>query len=344
VDTELQARIDRAADETDFSGIVQVLRRGEPLCSSVRGLADRAHGIENRQTTRFPIASGSKGFTALAILSLVADGSLELGTTARTVLGNDLPLIASGVTIAHLLGHTSGIGDYLDESAVGDVNDYVMPVPVHRLATTSDFLAVLDGHPQKFEPGERFEYCNGGFVVLAVIAERVSGSAFHDLVDERVLGPAGMRETGYLRSDELPGTAAFAYVPAESGLRTNQLHLPVRGTGDGGAYSTAGDIASFWPALFAGQIVPRSLVDEALRPRSDVPVEEKRYGLGFWLRADRPTAMLEGYDAGVSFRTAYDPESEVLYTVMSNTPEGAWPFAELLDDVLPSSPAGRDAL
>lgn len=332
--SELQASIDRIAEEHRFSGILQVTRGGELLCEHVGGFADRAHRIANTRETRFAIASGTKGFTALTVMSLVAEGSIGLDAPVRSVLGDALELIDADVTIAQLLGHTSGIGDYLDEESFDDVGGYLMPVPVHRLATTRDFVPILDGHPSKFPPGERFSYCNGGYVVLALVAEIVGGASFHDLADERVFRPAGMVDTAFLRSDELPGTAALGYLDID-GLRTNVLHLPVRGTGDGGAYTTVADIAAFWDAVFAGRIVPRAIVDEMVRPRSDVPREEKRYGLGFWVRRDRETPMLEGYDAGVSFRTAYDPPSRVSYTLISNTSEGAWDFVELLDDALP---------
>ena len=331
----LQTSIDRVAVETDFSGVVHVSRRGELLCERACGLADRAHGAANTITTRFGIASGTKGFTALTIMSLVAEGSLSLDTSVRSLLGDELGLISAGVTVHHLLAHTSGIGDYLDETGLADIEDYVLPVPVHQLASTTDYLVVLRDHPAEFRPGERFAYCNAGYVVLALLAERVSASSFYDLVAERVFAPAGMTATGFPRSDELTGSAAVGYLGTEHGGRTNQLHLPVRGSGDGGAYSTAGDIAAFWPALFAGRIVPQPLVDEMVRPHNDVPAESKRYGLGFWIRADRATVMLEGYDAGVSFRTAYDPTSELLYTVISNTSSGAWPLVKLLDGLLP---------
>src|SRR4051794_41544124 len=107
-------------------------------------------------------------------MSLVEDGRLGLATTARSVLGDDLPLVDDAVTVEHLLAHRSGIGDYLDESGLGSVDEYVMPVPVHRLATTEDYLQVLDDHPQVSAPGERFAYNNGGFVVLALPAERAA--------------------------------------------------------------------------------------------------------------------------------------------------------------------------
>jgi len=72
-----------------------------------------------------------------------------------------------------------------------------------------------------------------------------------------------------------------------------------------------------------------------VRPRNDAPSQSMRDGLGFWIRPDRATVMLEGYDAGVSFRSAFDPTSELLYTVMSNTSAGAWPLVKLLDGSLP---------
>jgi hypothetical protein len=69
-----------------------------------------------------------------------------------------------------------------------------------------------------------------------------------------------------------------------------------------------------------------------MRPRSDVPEESKRYGLGFHLHATSDVVWLEGYDAGVSFCSTHDPGSAITYSVISNTSEGAWPIVELLDD------------
>ena len=331
----LDDAVDTTAERTGFSGVVRVDRSGETRCAKAYGLADRAHLVANTLDTRFALASGAKGFTALTVMSLVEDGSLELGlgTTARSVLGDDLPLIDDGVTVEHLLANRSGIGDYFDESAVADITDYVMPIPMHELATTEDYLAVLDGHETVSEPGERFAYNNGGYVVLALIAERTSGVPFHELVRQRVCEPAGMRNTGFLRSDELPGDAALGYLSVE-GPRTNVFHLPVLGTGDGGIYSTVADMHSFWHSLFAGSIVSSDQVAEMVRPRSDWPEESRRYGLGFHLHATSDVLWLEGYDAGVSFCSTYDPTNAITSTVISNWSEGAWPITSLLDELL----------
>jgi CubicO group peptidase (beta-lactamase class C family) len=328
----LEQDVDSVAEETGFSGVVRVDAGDEVELAKAYGLANRSYEIPNTVETQFGIASGTKGLTAVAVASLIEDGLLELTTTARSVLGEDVPLIDDAVTIEHLLSHRSGIGDYLDEDADLDFADYLMPVPVHELARTEEYLPVLDGHPAKFAPGTEFSYCNGAYVVLALIAERTSGVPFHELVRERVCEVAEMDDTEFLRSDELPGRAAIGYLDIGGRSRTNVFHLPVRGSGDGGIYTTVADISSFWRALFAGRIVSAPLVAELLQARSDVTQHAMRYGLGFWLHESTDVVILLGSDAGVSFRTEHDPAQNITHTVISNTSEGAWPIARLLRD------------
>jgi CubicO group peptidase (beta-lactamase class C family) len=326
--------VDAVAEETGFAGVVAVDRGDTTEFARAYGYAHRAYRVPNTVDTRFAIASGSKGLTALAVVSLIEQGALRLSTTARSVLGRDLPLIADDVTVEQLLAHRSGIGDYLDEEAGHDITDYVLTVPVHELATTEQFLAVLDGYPAAFPPGERFCYCNGGYVVLALIAERVAGVPFHDLVRQRVCVPAGMRDTDFPRSDELPERTATGYLSADAASRSNVFHLPVRGNGDGGAYSTVADIGRLWRALFGGRIVSADLVAELVRPRSEAPAQSMRYGLGFWLQPSGPAVVMEGFDAGVSFRSVHDPHAGTTHTVISNTSHGAWPVARRLNELL----------
>lgn len=330
----LQHDLEALADAKDFSGVVAVAREGERIVELARGFADRANARPNAIDTRFGIASATKGLTALTTSSLIESGELRSDTTLRSLIPDALPMVDEGVTIEHLLGHTSGVGDYLDEEELGDVDDYVMGLPVHRLATPEDYIPLLDGHPQRSAPGGRFAYNNGGYVMLSVAVEVASGRSYYDLVQERVLDPAGMSETQFVRSDRLPAGAAIGYL---ADGRSNILHLPVRGAGDGGAYSTLRDLERLWQSLFAGRILPIEVVDRLVEPRSEETGQQgRRYGLGFWLRSDRATVMLEGMDAGVSCRTVYDRPSSLTYTVISNTSSGAWPLVAYLEERLPS--------
>ncbi|WP_158887339.1 serine hydrolase domain-containing protein [Amycolatopsis anabasis] len=331
---KLADAVDRLAQEKRFSGVVRADRGPETLLARAYGFADRGHQIPNSTDTQFALASGTKGLTALAVVSLIEDGTLDLATTARSLLGDDLPLIDDRVTVEHLLAHRSGIGDYYDEDADLGLTDYGLPVPVHELAAVEDYLGVLDGYPAKFAPGERFNYNNGAFVVLALLAERASGVGFYDLVRQRVCEPAGLYDTWFPRSDELPGRAALGYLEVDGAVRTNLFHLPVRGGGDGGAYSTAANVHALWDAFFAGRIVPKKWVAEMVRPHSETPHDSMRYGLGFWLRPAGGAVLLEGCDPGISFRSVHDPETRVTHTVISNTADGAWPVTRLLTELL----------
>lgn len=145
-----------------------------------------------------------------------------------------------------------------------------------------------------------------------------------------------MKDTAFLRSDELPATASIGYLSPE-GTRTNIFHLPVRGSGDGGIYSTATDISLLWRAIFEGRIVAMERVEEMIRPRSEQSSGQMRYGLGFWLHPSTDTLVLEGSDAGVSFRTVHNRAQGGTETVLSNMTSGAWPIAKAIAEFLRAS-------
>src|SRR6476619_2137027 len=134
--SDLGGELDALASETGFAGVVRIDRGDRIELATAYGLAHRGFEIPNAVDTRFGLASVAKGFTALAVVSLIEEGALELSTPVRSVLGSDLPLIDDGVTVEHLLSHRSGIGDYFDEERMGPITHHAMPVAVHLLAET----------------------------------------------------------------------------------------------------------------------------------------------------------------------------------------------------------------
>lgn len=216
---------------------------------------------------------------------------------------------------------------------IGEPTDFVLAAPVHTLTTAEAFLPLVDGFPQSFTPGDRFAYCNGGFIVLAIVLERVTGEGYHDLVDRLVLNPAGLAHTDLPRLDELPADVAAGYL-FEAGDQMNTLHLPVRGNGDGGAILSAVELHQFWTALFDDRIVSRETRELMISPRVFVDNEDKRYGLGFWLHKTAPVIILEGYDSGVSFRSTYIPANGTTVSVLGNTSEGAWPVTGIVSNAI----------
>ncbi|CAN5682103.1 serine hydrolase domain-containing protein [soil metagenome] len=337
---DLTSRVEEVASRTAFSGVVRVDEVDGTTFERVFGWADRRWQVPFQPDTRAAIASGTKGFTALATMAVIEAGDLDLDTTARSLLGRDLPLVDDAVTIEHLLAHRSGIGDYLDEDTIADSSDYVMSVPVQQLDDAESYLAVLDGHAQVSAPGDVFAYNNGGFVVLALCLERAAGEPYDQLVERLVCRPAALDDTTFVRSDALSGNIATGYLDA-TGLRTNVLHMPLVGVGDGGLYTTAADIRRFWAMLFSGGIVRPDTVEAMVHPRSRTASGNHRYGLGFWLAADGPVVQFEGADAGVSFRSTHDPTTSRTSTVIANTSDGAWPMARVLDGRDDDAPVTR---
>ncbi len=309
--THLASMLHEAAVSSSFSGVIRIDEPHGEAFAQGYGYADRGREVPMTIDHRCGVASIAKGFTALVIGSLIDDDSLAFDSKLRAFLGDELPMIDDDVTVAHLLSHTSGIGDYLDET-IGDIEDYVLTRPNHELDTTEAFLPMLDRHPQAAAPGSQFSYCNSGFILLALIAERASSTPFHDVVEQRVFAPAGMTSTGYPRTDETHENVAFGYLSV-SGLRTNVLHLPVRGNGDGGAVSTAADLAAFWSALFGLRIVSEKTLSALTDPVSRVDEEKMRYGRGFWIGWESAMIVLEGYESLIH-TASNSPRSQTRFT------------------------------
>lgn len=323
-----------ARRKTGFSGYacVESFPGGETLFAGRGGFADRVERRRAGPETLFASASGSKIFTACAVLSLVQEGRLGLDTRLKDALpGVDFPLFDPVVTVRHLLTHTSGVPDYFDEDAHPEADAYALlwqERPMYRMQSGRDFLPLFAHLPMKFAPGERFAYNNAGFILLELIVEAVSGQPFAQAVGERVLAPAGITSSGYFRSDCLPRNCAVHIIDRPDGSwRTHIFSVPVVGGGDGGARVCAADWSRFWRALWAEKILARPLLDEMLTAQVATRSEPGyAYGLGVWRNTvmGTPCWYVVGEDPGVQMVSALFPEAGVLMHMLSNIDAPAW--------------------
>lgn len=322
-DADGGAWMDALADEHAFSGVVSVGRAGRGTVRAY-GEADRANGLPNAPGTRFGIASGTKFITALAVGALIDEGRLALDARVREVIRADLPEVSPDVTIAHLLGHTSGVFDYYDEELVEDFDNFHVAIPWSFLTTPRDYLPLFEGGRMKFAPGERFSYSNGGYILLGIAIEDVTGALFRDFAAQNVLAPACMEDSGFFALNRLPGRVAVGYMPEpDDGWRTNVYNLPVVGASDGGMFATAADIERLWRAFFADAIVSRATREAFVKPRSKIS-ERVSYGYGVyvWTELDEPAYFIAGSDAGVGFDSRHVPGKDLTVTILSNETDG----------------------
>lgn len=328
--TRFAEALNASIDAHAFSGVVSIRQHDRVLYERAAGLADRSNQIPNTLDTRFGIASGTKFFTALAVGTLIAAQKLSFSTLLKDCLPLDFPRYSPEITIRHLLTHTSGIPDYYDEEQVSDFDHFTVSRPWYELKGPRDYLAVFPDEPMKFPPGSRFSYSNGGYILLGIVIEEVTGQKYQDYVDQAVFKPSGMHRSGYFAFDRLPERTAHGYIEEEGGWRTNIYNLPMVGASDGGAYTTAEDMATLWKAFWGNAILPKELVDAYAAPyvKAEAEGAHTYSGHGLWIIDDAPglpEVYITGCDAGVSFRSSVKQDTGLQVTVLSNTTRGAWP-------------------
>ncbi len=239
----LEAEVDRRVAADQFAGAVLIAKHGTPVFAQAYGLADRDRKLPNTLDTKFRIGSMNKMFTATAIVRLVQDGKLALTDT----LGKLRPQypnanVASKVTIQHMLTHTGGTGDIFGPE-----------FDKHRLElkTHDDYLNLYGARDLEYEPGQRWQYSNYGFVLLGAIIESVTHETYYDWVAAHVFGPAGMTSTDSPPEDQPDARRVIGYTRESptSPWKPNTDTLPYRGTAAGGGLSTVNDLLRFANAL-----------------------------------------------------------------------------------------------
>jgi CubicO group peptidase (beta-lactamase class C family) len=253
LDAWLRAR----AAAGEFSGVVLVRRADETLFSGAYGPASRRWPVPNTRATRFDTASVTKLFTAVAVLQLVDEGELALGTPIREIVELSGTTISPRVTLGQLLTHTSGIADDADEEAGESYEALWADKPVHAVLRTRDLLPQFAGRAPNFPPGAGCRYCNGGYVLAGLAIEAVTGTAYRDHIRAAVFARAGMTASDFYHRAEAVADVAEGWDQVldgdrVTGWRQNIFSYPPIGSPDGGAHSTVDDLVRFLRAVRGG--------------------------------------------------------------------------------------------
>ena len=337
--SELVAKLDASIETHGFSGVLSIRQSGHVLYERAAGFADRSNQVLNTVETRFGTASGTKFFTALAIGKLIAVGKLAFTTKLKDCPALSLPHYSPDITIQHLLTHTSGIPDYYDEEKITDFDHFTVSRPWYELKGPRDYLAVFPNEPMKFVPGTRFSYSNGGYILLGVVIEELTGLRYQDYVEQVIFKAAGMHRSGFFAFNQLPEKTALGYIEEEGRWRTNIYNLPIVGASDGGAFTTIDDLENLWKAFWENKILPRELVELYVTPYVKAGGEGKHtyFGQGLWINQEAEglsEVYMTGCDAGVSFWSGVRRDADLHVTVISNTTDGAWPVLRDIKDLL----------
>lgn len=265
----------------DEPGLAVLVRReGKAVFErgyGVRELRSRQHIDEH---TSFRLASLTKAFTATAIELLVRDGKLRYDDPLTSVLPA-FPAYGRAITIRQLLSHTSGLPDY--EELMEAAERGRAPIwTVERQIGDDEVLGLLRAEKKgRFEPGTSWAYSNSGYVVLGLVAARVSGKPFADLLQERIFGPLRMRHTiAYERGRAEPSDRAFGHSLAGGSFREADQSPTSATLGDGGVYSDLEDLARWDEALASHALLSPSATSPALTPARLADGSEPRWPEG----------------------------------------------------------------
>ncbi len=328
---ELVSRLVQRASETGFSGVISIFQGASTVFNEAFGYRDIKNKLPNTTRTIFGIASGTKLFTALGIGVLIDQGSISLGTTIKEIDSEYKGFIDGHATIQDLLTHTSGIYDYYDEEIEQDFEHFSVDIPWYELETPSDYYPLFMNKPMKFPPGERYSYSNGGYVFLGMLIERITGRLYRDFIREHVLKPGGMDHSGFYAFNDLPENTANGYL--EDRRMTNIYHLPLRGGGDGGMYTTTDDLRSFWDSLFSNRILSAGLTGTYLRTHYRFN-DTDGYGCGIYKKLNDSMFSIEGSDAGVGFDSRYLVPEKLTINILSNITNGENAIRDVVLDFL----------
>ena len=323
----VKARLEQVAQSytagNAYMGTVLVVDGDKVLLDKGYGMADLGWGNANAPDVKFHLGSLTKQFTAALVLLLQEDGKLKIDDPVSKYLP-DTPKTWEKITLAELLGHTSGIPNFTDTKEFG-----VWRMSPH---TVDEELAFFKDKPLDFEPGSKFAYSNSNFEVLGAVIEKVSGKKYVDMLQERILTPLGMKDSGLDTDELILPRRAQGYMQGKDGLvlaRSESMTVPWAA---GSMYSTTGDLLKWEHGLFGGKVLNADSLKAMTTPGKG------NYGLGVFI-SDKDGVKVVDHGGGIEgFNThlAYVPEKRIAIVVLGNVNGGApgQMGGQLLDVVL----------
>jgi CubicO group peptidase (beta-lactamase class C family) len=270
----------------EFNGNILVAERGKIIYRKSFGIANLETRAKLNENSLFYLASVTKQFTATAILLLAKEGKLSLADD----ITEHIPELSfyKGVTIDHLIRHTSGMPDYMqlldkkwDKSKVAANVDVINLMSREKPAL-------------EFVPNEKWEYSNTGYVLLASIIERASHKPYNEYLEERIFKPMNMKNTAVLKDNLNVKNLALGYEETSKGDYTTDIELKYAESvyGPGRLYSTVNDLLKWDRALKNKRLISgedQKLMFSNSKLNSG---ENTNYGLGWFLKDDEKFGKL----------------------------------------------------
>ena len=293
-----------------FMGSVLVAQDGKVVFSKGYGFANLEWDVPNSPTAKFRLGSVTKQFTAACILLLEERGKLKIDDPVKKYMP-DAPAAWDKVTIFNLLTHTSGIPSFTG------FPDYAS---TEAIATTPEKLvARFRDKPLEFQPGEKWNYSNSGYVLLGYLIEKISGQSYSQFVQDNIFTPLGMKDSGYDSNSAIIAHRAAGYAPSDKGLINAgyiDMSIPLSA---GALYSTTEDLLRWEQGLFGGKLLSVASLQKMTTPfKND-------YAFALAVRDANGHKVIEhgGGIEGFNTQLSYYPDDKLTIVVLANQNTGA---------------------
>ena len=293
--------------EGNFNGSVLIAENGHEIYDTSLGYSDFRHKTALNEHSAFYIASLSKPFTAIGIMLLQQKGLIHYNDLAATYV-KGMPAYARNITIQQLLTHTSGIRDY--EGILDN----------RKRLRNQDIIKWLNEEKQlQFIPGSRYTYSNSGYIILSLVIESISGQSYAQFFQENVFAPLGMLHTKVF--DEMEPLIENRVIGFNKRKEQDDYNLLT--TGDGGIYSTVGDLYVLDRALRLGLLLSKENTKLMYEPPVLLNGEKSKYGFGWFIDRDN-NARIAQHTGGLNgFRSLFWRDLDNGLTIIALTNQGA---------------------
>jgi CubicO group peptidase (beta-lactamase class C family) len=292
-------------DNKQFMGSALVARDGKVLLSKGYGFANLEWDVANSPASKFRLGSITKQFTAACILLLEERGKLKVDDPVKKYMA-DAPAAWDKVTIFNLLTHTSGIPSFTG------FPDYRSTEAIET--TPAKLVARFRDKPLEFQPGEKWNYSNSGYVLLGYLIEKISQQSYSDFVQENIFNPLGMKDSGYDSNSAIILHRASGYTPGAKGpIHAGYIDMTIPFSA-GALYSTTEDLLRWEQGLMGGKLLSAASLQKMTTPfKND-------YAFGLAVHAVNGHKLIEhgGGIEGFNTEIAYYPEDKLTVVVLAN--------------------------
>jgi len=332
-DETLEQQVDRLMSPYSKPNVpgaaIGIFRGPDILLAKAYGLRDLEHQQDHTIKTNFRTASLSKAFTSTAIMQLIESGQLRLTTTITEIFPN-FPEYGSGITIKHLLSHTSGLHDY----------ELLMPPNYQGQITDKGVLDLLATERSGyFTPGSRFRYSNSGYAILACIVEKITSLPFQDYLRDHIFLPLQMHQTvAYVKNYNDVVERAYGYSPNGNAFKFTDQSSTSAVLGDGGIYSSIQELHQ-WIQMWNGgnSVLSPGSMTSMTEPNRLNNGQATNYGFGWFVEQYKGTRKIShtGSTIGQKHAIAFFPEKNLGIVILANRENAApWEISDSIAAVL----------